>query len=224
MSATSLTWLLSCDHIYVVDTIWSQTQWQRRWWYDDIDGLWYYKKINCQNYLDVWRWIGSRGSDAFPRTKARGFHEGDHSVSPVLNKHDLDTILIKALNYYHWIGHWSTGNEYILDLSWKTSFVNLYFQNCIGVIRLNLKCKSSTKKCQTYLRRLVKGHTVKQKAPDRAKIQDMSHVDNVCDLILSPPPASKYGFGVGGVQRQIFVLPTSQSYFGSQHCSRSFTS
>ena len=97
------------------------------------------KKINCQNYLDVWRWIGSRGSDAFPRTKARGFREGDHSVSPVLNKHDLDTILIKALNYYHWIGHWSTGNEYILDLSWKTSFVNLYFQNCIGVIRLNLK-------------------------------------------------------------------------------------
>ena len=57
----------------------------------------------------------------------------------------------------------------------------------LGVIRLNLKCKSSTKKCQTYLRRLVKGHTVKQKAPDRAKIQDMSHVDNVCDLILSPP-------------------------------------
>ena len=139
MSATSLTWLLSCDHIYVVDTIWSQTQWQRRWWYNDIDGLWYYQKINCQNYLDVWRWIGSRGSDAFPRTKARGFHEGDHSVSPVLNKHDLDTILIKPLNYYHWIGHWSTGNEYILDLSWKTSFVNLYFQNCIGVIFFLLK-------------------------------------------------------------------------------------
>ena len=43
-----------------------------------------------------------------------------------------------------------------------------------------------------------------------------------CVILLFSPAGSKYGFG--GVQRQIFVLPTSQSYFASQHCSNIFCS
>ena len=42
-----------------------------------------------------------------------------------------------------------------------------------------------------------------------------------CVILLFSPAGSKYGFG--GVQRQIFVLPTSQSYFASQHCSNIFS-